>query len=134
MDHRSLIRASVLAREPVDDRERTSLRSFVEHFDRLVDPCNEHADDVHVTVETAPPEGVAEERYGRTIESTLLFGEIASERRRDADYVEKVIGNPLRHAAVPARRIRSASDAGQSRRTRSRRRSPRSSCSARARR
>lgn len=49
MDHRSLIRASVLAREPVDDRERTSLRSFVEHFDRLADPCNEHADDVHVT-------------------------------------------------------------------------------------
>ncbi len=49
MDHRSLIRASVLAREPVDDRERASLRSFVEHFDVLLDPCNEHADDVHVT-------------------------------------------------------------------------------------
>jgi 8-oxo-dGTP pyrophosphatase MutT (NUDIX family) len=49
VDHRALIRASVLAREPVDAREEASLTAFIEHFDRLVDPCNEHADDVHVT-------------------------------------------------------------------------------------
>lgn len=49
MDHHSLIRESVLTREPIDDRERESLRAFIEHFDRLDDPCNEHADIVHVT-------------------------------------------------------------------------------------
>ena len=49
VDQRALIRASVVAREPVDARERTSLAAFVDHFDRLSDPCNEHADDVHVT-------------------------------------------------------------------------------------
>ena len=49
MDQRALIRASVVAREPVDARERSSLSAFIEHFDRLQDPCNEHADVVHVT-------------------------------------------------------------------------------------
>jgi 8-oxo-dGTP pyrophosphatase MutT (NUDIX family) len=44
-----VIRNSVLARHPIDDRERESLRAFIEHFDRLDDPCNEHADPVHVT-------------------------------------------------------------------------------------
>lgn len=49
VDHRALIRASVVARQPIDERESASLAAFVEHFDRLADPCNEHADDVHVT-------------------------------------------------------------------------------------
>ncbi|MCU1392386.1 MAG: putative hydrolase [Ilumatobacteraceae bacterium] len=49
MTSRAAIRASVLARVPVDDRERESIRAFVEHFDRLEDPCSEDADPVHVT-------------------------------------------------------------------------------------
>lgn len=43
------IRASVAAREPVDDRERASIRRFLDHFDRLEDPLSEAADPVHVT-------------------------------------------------------------------------------------
>lgn len=46
---REVIRQSVVDRAPIDDRERRSLRSFIEHFDRLDDPSNEHADPVHVT-------------------------------------------------------------------------------------
>lgn len=49
MDHRALIRESVIAREPIDDRERLSLAAFIEHFDALDDPCNEYANEVHVT-------------------------------------------------------------------------------------
>ena len=49
MTAREVIRQSVLDRAPVDDRERESQRLFIEHFDRLDDPCNEHADPVHVT-------------------------------------------------------------------------------------
>ena len=49
MTARDVIRQSVLDRAPVDDRERESQRLFIEHFDRLDDPCNEHADPVHVT-------------------------------------------------------------------------------------
>ncbi len=43
------LRAAVLARRPVDARERQSIAAFVEHFDRLERPCDEHADKVHVT-------------------------------------------------------------------------------------
>ena len=49
MDIRTTIRDSVVARHPVDQRERRSLLAFIEHFDRLDDPCNEQADIVHVT-------------------------------------------------------------------------------------
>ena len=49
MTARDVIRQSVLDRAPVDDRERESQRLFIEHFDRLDDPCNEDADTVHVT-------------------------------------------------------------------------------------
>ena len=43
------LRAAVLAKEPVDDRERDSISAFVEHFDRLESPFDEHASLVHVT-------------------------------------------------------------------------------------
>jgi len=39
----------VLARDPVDEREHTSVGAFIDHFDRLDDPFSEHADLVHVT-------------------------------------------------------------------------------------
>lgn len=34
---------------PVDDRERLSIELFIAHAGELVDPFNEHADDVHIT-------------------------------------------------------------------------------------
>lgn len=43
------IRAAVRARTPVDDRERSSIASFLPAFDGLAHPCNESADPVHVT-------------------------------------------------------------------------------------
>ena len=43
------IRACVATRTPFDERERVSLQSFVEYFDRLDQPFSEHADPVHVT-------------------------------------------------------------------------------------
>ena len=49
MDLRALIRDAVCARSPVDERERVSVRAFVDHLDRLDDPCSEDADPVHVT-------------------------------------------------------------------------------------
>jgi len=49
VDLRALIRDTVCAREPVDERERTSVRAFIDHLDRLDDPCSEQADPVHVT-------------------------------------------------------------------------------------
>ena len=49
MSLREQIRAAVVARHPGDERERISLLAFVEHFDRLADPCSETADPVHVT-------------------------------------------------------------------------------------
>jgi 8-oxo-dGTP pyrophosphatase MutT (NUDIX family) len=49
VDIRTTIRDSVVARHPVDERERRSLLAFIEYFDRLDDPCNEQADIVHVT-------------------------------------------------------------------------------------
>jgi len=43
------VRAEVLARPPVDARERTSITAFVQQLDRLVRPFDERADRVHVT-------------------------------------------------------------------------------------
>ncbi|MDQ3350360.1 MAG: NUDIX domain-containing protein [Actinomycetota bacterium] len=43
------IRADVAGREPVDERERASISSFLEHVDRLVAPFDEEASPVHVT-------------------------------------------------------------------------------------
>jgi 8-oxo-dGTP pyrophosphatase MutT (NUDIX family)/ribosomal protein S18 acetylase RimI-like enzyme len=45
----ALIRDQVLQRRPVDDRERASITSFVQHLDVLPTPFSEHADRVHVT-------------------------------------------------------------------------------------
>jgi 8-oxo-dGTP pyrophosphatase MutT (NUDIX family) len=46
---RRRIRAEVLARRPVDERERRSIVEFVTAYDRLTDPFDEHADVTHVT-------------------------------------------------------------------------------------
>jgi 8-oxo-dGTP pyrophosphatase MutT (NUDIX family)/GNAT superfamily N-acetyltransferase len=46
---RSLIRAQVAARRPVDQRERVSIAAFIDHFDRLDQPFSETAQPVHVT-------------------------------------------------------------------------------------
>jgi 8-oxo-dGTP pyrophosphatase MutT (NUDIX family)/GNAT superfamily N-acetyltransferase len=46
---RDSIRAAVLARRPVDARERLSVQRFVELYDGLERPCDEHASKVHVT-------------------------------------------------------------------------------------
>ncbi|MEJ7722050.1 MAG: NUDIX domain-containing protein [Ilumatobacteraceae bacterium] len=43
------IRADVAEREPVDERERASISTFLEHVDRLVSPFDEDASPVHVT-------------------------------------------------------------------------------------
>jgi len=48
-DLRAVVRADVAARRPVDARERDSIAEFLERFDRLADPFDEHADKVHVT-------------------------------------------------------------------------------------
>src|SRR5215510_3939162 len=49
LTQREQIRAAVLARVPIDAAEQQSIDAFVSHFDRLADPCNEHANPVHVT-------------------------------------------------------------------------------------
>ncbi|MEO7397297.1 MAG: NUDIX domain-containing protein [Ilumatobacteraceae bacterium] len=46
---RATVRAAVLARPPIDDRERESLREFVRHLDLLAEPFSEDAAPVHVT-------------------------------------------------------------------------------------
>ena len=43
------LRRDVVAREPVDDRERQSLRAFVEAFDQLDEPFSEESNVIHVT-------------------------------------------------------------------------------------
>lgn len=48
-DMRAAVREAVRARRPVDARERGALAEFVESFDRLAEPFDEHADRVHVT-------------------------------------------------------------------------------------
>jgi 8-oxo-dGTP pyrophosphatase MutT (NUDIX family) len=46
---RARVRAAVLARTPVDERERVSIERFIELFDALDRPFEESADPVHVT-------------------------------------------------------------------------------------
>lgn len=46
---RSLVRASVAAHHPVDDREARSITAFLTAFDHLDRPFDEEADPVHVT-------------------------------------------------------------------------------------
>jgi 8-oxo-dGTP pyrophosphatase MutT (NUDIX family) len=41
--------ADVIAREPIDDRERRSIEQFVAEAERLEHPFDEHADPVHIT-------------------------------------------------------------------------------------
>ena len=48
-DLRASVRAAVVARRPVDARERDSVAAFVGHFDGLAEPFLEAADRVHVT-------------------------------------------------------------------------------------
>jgi len=43
------LRDEVVARRPVDARERDAIAAFVDQLDRLVAPFDEHADRVHVT-------------------------------------------------------------------------------------
>ncbi len=43
------VRADVLARTPVDDREAQSIELFVEHLDALDDPFSQEAGLVHIT-------------------------------------------------------------------------------------
>lgn len=45
----AIVRADVLARAPVDDRERLSVARFLGQLDRLARPLDETADAVHVT-------------------------------------------------------------------------------------
>ena len=43
-DLRALVREAVLARRPVDARERWSIDEFVRRFDPLASPFDEHAE------------------------------------------------------------------------------------------
>jgi 8-oxo-dGTP pyrophosphatase MutT (NUDIX family) len=43
------LRRDVVAKAPVDDRERQSLQAFVEAFDQLDDPFSQESSPVHVT-------------------------------------------------------------------------------------
>ena len=46
---REIVRASVVARVPVDDREAASIDAFLAAFDALDEPFSQDADPVHVT-------------------------------------------------------------------------------------
>ena len=46
---RRRVRGDVEARDPVDDREATSIEAFLDAFDRLEDPFDQRRDLVHVT-------------------------------------------------------------------------------------
>lgn len=46
---RARIRADVVGRSPVDERERESIARFVEMFDGLDDPFSQESDPIHVT-------------------------------------------------------------------------------------
>ena len=48
-DSLAALRENVVARRPVDARERTSIARFLAELDGLVDPFDEHAAPVHVT-------------------------------------------------------------------------------------
>ena len=43
------LRRDVIAKQPVDDRERRSLRAFVEAFDQLGEPFAQESNSIHVT-------------------------------------------------------------------------------------
>jgi len=43
------LRRDVIAKQPVDDRERQSLRAFVEAFDQLGEPFAQESNSIHVT-------------------------------------------------------------------------------------
>ena len=43
------VRATVLARQPVDDRERSSIERFVAELDQLERPFDQEAGPVHIT-------------------------------------------------------------------------------------
>jgi 8-oxo-dGTP pyrophosphatase MutT (NUDIX family)/GNAT superfamily N-acetyltransferase len=43
------VRAQVAGRRPADERERVSIAAFLEAFDQLAQPFDEHANGVHVT-------------------------------------------------------------------------------------
>jgi hypothetical protein len=64
---RALVRASVAARRPVDARERDSIAEFLNRFDALAQPFDEHADPVHVTASAIVigPRGVVLHRHKR---------------------------------------------------------------------
>jgi 8-oxo-dGTP pyrophosphatase MutT (NUDIX family) len=66
-DVRARVRAAVVARVPVDRRERESLERFVAAFDLLGDPFSEAADPVHVTGSAVAvgPRGVLLHRHKR---------------------------------------------------------------------
>lgn len=48
-DQRASVRADVVARVPVDDREATSIKRFLTAYDYLADPFDQELDAVHVT-------------------------------------------------------------------------------------
>lgn len=68
---RAQVRAQVASRQvagrAVDERERASLRTFLDEFDRLVAPFDEEADPVHVTGSAivVGPRGVVLHRHKR---------------------------------------------------------------------
>lgn len=64
---RRMVREQVVARRPVDERERLGRERFLELFDRLVAPFSEMADPVHVTGSAIVigPRGVLLHRHRR---------------------------------------------------------------------
>lgn len=64
---RRTVRDQVVARRPVDERERESRSRFLELFDGLAEPFSEHADPVHVTGSAIVigPRGVLLHRHRR---------------------------------------------------------------------
>ncbi len=46
---RADVRSAVAAKPPIDEAERHCIAAFLEHFDRLPAPFDEHADPIHVT-------------------------------------------------------------------------------------
>jgi 8-oxo-dGTP pyrophosphatase MutT (NUDIX family) len=46
---RTVVRAALEARTPIDERERRSIERFLAELDRLEDPFDEHDDPTHVT-------------------------------------------------------------------------------------
>jgi 8-oxo-dGTP pyrophosphatase MutT (NUDIX family) len=63
-----IVRA-VTARTPIDGREQASIERFLVELDRLADPCDEHADPVHLTAS-----GVIVGRRGIVLLRHLVLG------------------------------------------------------------